>query len=268
MTSLETEAEKTQTSGAGGSDTPGIVIEHLRKEYVDLTAVEDLNLVVPRGEFICCLGPNGAGKTTTVKMLTGLIRPTSGRVLVSGFDVQKQSVEAKRRIGYIPDQPYLYEKLSGREFFRFVGDLFSVPRAVQDEKFEYYMDMFEIKGAADKLIEGYSHGMRQKLVISASLMHDPEVVVVDEPMVGLDPKSARTVKQLFRQQSNEGRTVFLCTHVLSVAEELADRIAIFNKGRVIFLGTLGQLREQVGKDDNLEQLFLELTKEPENVPAA
>jgi len=237
----------------------GVVMENLRKVYDDLVAVDNLNLVVPPGEFLCCLGPNGAGKTTTIKMLTGLIRPTSGRVSVAGYDVSTDAVEAKRRIGYIPDQPYLYEKLSGREFFRFVGDLFSVSRAEQDEKFAYYMRLFELEKSADKLIEGYSHGMRQKLVISASLMHDPDVVVVDEPMVGLDPQSARTVKQLLREQTQTGRTVFLCTHVLSVAEELADRVAIFNRGKVIFLGSIPQLKEQVGRDDSLEQLFLVLT---------
>lgn len=246
--------------------TPGVLIEGLTKQYEDITAVDDLNLTVPRGEFLCCLGPNGAGKTTTIKMLTGLIRPTSGRVLVAGFDVQKQPVEAKRRIGYVPDQPYMYEKLSGREFFHFVGDLFSVPRDVQQEKLEYYMNLFGLRSAIDKLVENYSHGMRQKLVISCSLMHDPEVVVVDEPMVGLDPQSARTVKRLFRKQTEMGRTVFLCTHVLSVAEELADRIAIFKKGKVIFLGSMAQLREQMGKDDTLEQLFLDLTNESEEVP--
>lgn len=247
--------------------TPGVKLENLTKVYHDLTAVDDVNLSVARGELMCCLGPNGAGKTTTIKMLTGLIRPTSGRVLVAGYDVQKDPVEAKRRIGYIPDQPFLYEKLSGREFFRFVGDLFNVPREVQDEKFQYFARLFSLEKAADKLIEGYSHGMRQKLVISSSLMHDPEVVVVDEPMVGLDPQSARTVKQLFRQQSEQGRTVFLCTHVLSVAEELADRVAIYNRGKVIFLGTITELRERLGRDDNLEQLFLELTKSEEEVPA-
>lgn len=241
--------------------TPGVVMENLTKVYEDLTAVDNLNLIVPRGEFLCCLGPNGAGKTTTIKMLTGLIRPTSGRVAIAGYDVQEHAIEAKRRIGYIPDQPYLYEKLSGREFFQFVGDLFSVPRDEQGEKFAYYMDLFGLGKAADKLIEGYSHGMRQKLVISASLMHDPDVVVVDEPMVGLDPQSARTVKQLFREQTRRGRTVFLCTHVLSVAEELADRVAIFNRGKMIFLGSIPQLKDQLGRDDNLEQLFLELTKE-------
>jgi len=245
----------------GTAETPGVYIENLTKVYEDLTAVDNLNLTVPRGEFLCCLGPNGAGKTTTVQMLTGLIKPTAGRVLVAGYDVQEHPVEAKRRIGYVPDQPYMYEKLSGREFFRFVGDLFSVPRDEQDAKLDYYLELFEIKHAADKLIENYSHGMRQKLVISASLMHDPEVIVVDEPMVGLDPQSARTVKQLFKDQARAGKTLFLCTHVLNVAEELADRIAIYKRGKVIFLGSVAELRTQMGKDDNLEQLFLDLTRE-------
>lgn len=261
MTSLATESADDSILPSSSADTPGVLIEHLTKEYEDLTAVDDLTLTVPRGEFLCCLGPNGAGKTTTIKMLTGLIRPTSGRVMVAGYDVQKQPVEAKQRIGYVPDQPYLYEKLSAREFFNFVGDLFSVPRDVQEEKMHYYFNLFGLLKVADKLIEGYSHGMRQKLVISASLMHDPEVVVVDEPMVGLDPKSARTVKQLFRKQTEMGRTVFLCTHVLNVAEELADRIAIFKRGKVIFLGTMSELRDRLGRDDTLEQLFLELTFE-------
>ena len=171
----------------------------------------------------------------------------------------RAAVEAKRRIGYIPDHPYLYEKLSGREFFHFVGDLFSIPRPEQEEKLIRFLDMFDMHRAADKLVENYSHGMRQKLVISASLMHDPEVVIVDEPMVGLDPQSAKIVKNLFREQTRLGRTVFLCTHVLSVAEELADRIGIFKRGKFIFLGTLDELRTRQNSDANLEDLFLELT---------
>lgn len=246
------------TESANGA---GVVIEHLTKRYDDLVAVDDLNLVVPRGEFLCFLGPNGAGKTTTIKMLTGLIKPTSGRAFVAGYDVQREPVEAKRRIGYIPDHPYLYEKLSGREFFHFVGDLFSIPRDEQEQKLQKFLDTFGMHSSADKLIENYSHGMRQKLVISASLMHDPEVVIVDEPMVGLDPQSAKVVKNLFRHQTSMGRTVFLCTHVLSVAEELADRIGIFKEGKIIFLGTLAELRTRQHRDANLEELFLELTSE-------
>lgn len=245
------------------AEQPGVVIENLTKRYEDLIAVDNLNLTVPKGEFLCFLGPNGAGKTTTIKMLTGLVKPTSGRALVAGYNVQENPVEAKKRIGYIPDHPYMYEKLSGREFFHFVGDLFAIPKEQQEEKLERFLDLFSMKKAADKLVENYSHGMKQKLVISAALMHDPEVVIVDEPMVGLDPQSAKIVKTLFREQAAMGRTVFLCTHVLSVAEELADRIGIFKKGKLAFLGSLPELKQRMGHDANLEELFLELTREEE-----
>ena len=245
------------------ADQAGIRIEGLTKSYQDVVAVNNLSLTIPRGEFFSFLGPNGAGKTTTIKILSGLIRPTAGRAVVAGFDVQENPVEAKYRIGYIPDHPYLYEKLSGADFFRFVGDLFSVPRPLQEEKMEYYFDLLSLTPAADKLIENYSHGMRQKLVISASLMHDPEIIIVDEPMVGLDPQSTRTVKKLLKDMARAGATVFLSTHVLSVAEELADRIGIITKGNLIFLGTLDELRTRQNRDARLEDLFLELTEEPE-----
>jgi ABC-2 type transport system ATP-binding protein len=247
----------------GVPETPGIEIVGLTKRYEDLVAVDNLSLTVPRGEFFAFLGPNGAGKTTTIKVLTGLIRPTQGRTTVAGYDVQDNPVEAKRRIGYIPDHPYLYEKLSGRDFFHFVGDLFGVPAAEQERKLLDYFTAFNILPAADKLIENYSHGMRQKLVISASLMHDPEVIIVDEPMVGLDPQSAKTMKTLFKSKAREGRSVFLSTHLLSVAEELADRIGIISKGRLIFLGTLEELRTHQRRDAGLEELFLELTESDE-----
>lgn len=242
------------------ADTAGILIESLSKRYEDVVAVNSLNLRVERGEFLAFLGPNGAGKTTTIKMLSGLIRPTSGRAVVAGYDVQQNPVEAKRRIGYIPDHPYLYEKLSGRDFFHFVGDLFSIPRAQQEARLEELFSTFLLTSVADKLIENYSHGMRQKLVISASLMHDPEIIIVDEPMVGLDPQSARIVKNLFTSEARRGKTVFLSTHTLSVAEELADRIGIINKGNLIFLGTLQELRQQQQSGNaGLEDLFLQLT---------
>jgi ABC-2 type transport system ATP-binding protein len=245
-------------AAATGAES-GIYIENLTKRYEDITAVNSLNLVIPRGQFFAFLGPNGAGKTTTIKMLTGLIRPTSGRTMVAGYNVQENPKEAKQRIGYIPDHPYLYEKLSGRDFFHFVGDLFSIPRAEQEQKLDYYFNLFSLQRAADKLIENYSHGMRQKLVISASLMHDPDIIIVDEPMVGLDPQSAKIVKNLFRQQTEQGRTIFLSTHVLSVAEELADRIGIIKSGELIFLGTIDELQSQQNNTARLEDLFLELT---------
>lgn len=241
------------------------MIETLKlcKDYDGKKAVIDLDLKIEPGELFCFLGPNGAGKTTTIKMLAGLLRPSSGTARVAGFDIQTHPVEAKRRIGYIPDRPYLYEKLSGRDFCTFVGDMFGIDRAVQRRRTDHYLEMFDLMDAADEFIENYSHGMRQKLVFSASLMHDPEVVIIDEPMVGLDPRSARTVKNLMREEANKGKSVFLSTHTLSVAEEIADRIGVISKGRVIFIGTIAELRIELKHTGNLEQLFLQLTEEGE-----
>jgi ABC-2 type transport system ATP-binding protein len=236
-----------------------ILVENMTKYYEKVLAVRDLDLSIPGGEVFAFLGPNGAGKTTTIKVLTGLLHPTRGRAAIGGFDIQKQPFEAKRLIGYIPDHPYVYEKLSGHEFFRFIGDLFGVPLKTQEEKFEYYFDLFGLMNAKDKLVENYSHGMRQKLVMSVSLMHDPKVVIVDEPMVGLDPQSANVVKRLFRECADNGAAVFLSTHTLSVAEELSDRIGLINHGELIFLGTMDEMRRTTQKDGNLEDLFLELT---------
>ena len=234
---------------------------HLCKNYDGKAAVIDLNLDIQAGECFCFLGPNGAGKTTTIKMLAGLLIPTSGSAKVAGFDIQDMPIEAKRNIGYIPDRPYLYEKLSGRDFFTFVGDMFGVDRPVQARRFEHYFDLFRLTPSADEFIENYSHGMRQKLVFAAALMHEPRVLIVDEPMVGLDPQSARTVKEVMRQQAEAGRTIFLSTHTLSIAEELAHRIGVINRGRLLFLGTIEELRHQLARDGNLEDLFLELTEE-------
>jgi ABC-2 type transport system ATP-binding protein len=233
----------------------------LCKNYDGKPAVIDLNLSIRGGECFCFLGPNGAGKTTTIKMLAGLLIPTSGTARVAGRDIQTMAVEAKRAIGYIPDRPYLCEKLSGRDFFTFVGDLFGIGRAEQARKLEYYFDLFRLREAVDQFIENYSHGMRQKLVFATALMHDPEVLIVDEPMVGLDPQSARTIKTLLRQEVQAGRTVFLSTHTLSVAEELADRIGVIHHGRMLFLGTIAELRERLARDGSLEELFLLLTEE-------
>jgi len=251
------------SSGVVPLDDVIVKTEHLSKKYEDVWGVRDLSLEIRRGELFAFLGPNGAGKTTTIKLLVGLLRPTEGRALIGGYDIQKNPVEAKSLIGYIPDHPYLYEKLSGRDFFHFVGDLFQIDRATQERKRREYFDLFGLTPVQDKLIENYSHGMRQKLVISVSLMHSPALVVVDEPMVGLDPQSARKVKNLFRGVTKRGGTVFLSTHTLSVAEELADRIGIINHGRLIFIGTLEELRRETHRDGDLEELFLELTSEEE-----
>ncbi|GAB4317981.1 MAG: ABC transporter ATP-binding protein [Candidatus Sumerlaeia bacterium] len=240
-----------------------IQIENLTKSYDGLLAVKGLNLQIGRGEFFAFLGPNGAGKTTTIKMLAGLLRPSDGRALIGGHDIQLEPVLAKRLIGYIPDVPYLYEKLTGREFFHFVGDLFHIPRPRQEEQLKFFFDYFNLTEQADTLIENYSHGMRQKLTFSTALMHDPQVIIVDEPMVGLDPRSSRKVKDLLRERCRQGATVFLSTHTLSVAEELAGRIGIINHGELIFLGGIAELRARVQRDGNLEELFLKLTEEDE-----
>jgi ABC-2 type transport system ATP-binding protein len=237
----------------------------LCKKYDQKAAVTDLNLTIPAGEFFCFLGPNGAGKTTTIKMLTGLLTPTAGEARVCGYDLQRDPIEAKRRIGYVPDRPYLYEKLSGREFMKFTGDLFRIDRQAREERTEHYFKLFRLREAADQFIENYSHGMRQKLVLAAQMMHEPSVLIVDEPMVGLDPQSARTIKRLLRQQAEEGRTIFLSTHTLSVAEELADRIGVIHHGRLLFIGSIAQLRARLAADGNLEDLFLRLTEEEELV---
>ncbi|MBM3334524.1 ABC transporter ATP-binding protein [Candidatus Sumerlaeota bacterium] len=235
--------------------------ERLSKKYEDVWGVRDLDLEIRGGELFAFLGPNGAGKTTTIKLLAGLLRPTYGRAIIGGFDIQGSPVEAKALIGYIPDHPYLYEKLSGCDFFHFVGDLFHIDRAAQERKRKEYFDLFGLTPVQHKLIENYSHGMRQKLVISVSLMHDPSAIIVDEPMVGLDPQSARKVKDLFRAETRKSRVVFLSTHTLSVAEELADRIGIIHRGKLIFVGTLAELRVFMHREGDLEDLFLELTAE-------
>lgn len=240
--------------------------ERLCKNYGAHKAVINLDLDIKAGELFCFLGPNGAGKTTTIKMLTGLLQPSSGSAVVAGYNIQTHPVEAKRRIGYIPDRPYLYEKLSGRDFMTFVGDMFGVDRAEQRRRMDQYFDLFSLTRVRDDFIENYSHGMRQKLVFSASLMHDPEVVIVDEPMVGLDPKSVRIVKDLLKQETRKGRTVFLSTHTLSIAEEIADRIGIIARGNVQFLGTLPQMRDAMKRSGSLEDLFLKLTEEESDAP--
>lgn len=248
-----------------------IEIHQLTKDYGSLRAVDDLTLSIPSGEFFGFLGPNGAGKTTTIKIMCGLLRPTLGRVCVGrntqgiGFDLATMSQAAKAVTGYVPDTPYLYEKLTGYEFVHFVGGLYEVPQRLIDEKVEEYFSIFSLKDAAHELIESYSHGMRQKVVMTAALIHEPQVLIVDEPMVGLDPRSARIVKDLLKQKSRDGLTIFLSTHSLDVAEELCDRIGIIQKGKLIALGTLDELRAQAmkteGEGSRLEALFLKLTEE-------
>ena len=235
-------------------------LQSLSKDYDGFQALDDLSLEIPPGEFFCFLGPNGAGKTTTIKIITGLLKPAKGVALINGFDIQKQPMEAKRQVGYIPDTPYLYEKLSGRDFMNFVGNLYNVDKRRIDESIERYFTEFRIMGAADNLIENYSFGMRQKLCFSAAFMHEPKLLVVDEPMVGLDPQSARTLKNMLREFCAQGNSIFLSTHLLAIAEELCDRLGIITHGKLRFLGSVGDLRTNLSREGSLEDLFLELTE--------
>jgi len=240
-----------------------LTLQNVTKNYEDFEAVKETSLEVPQGEFFCFLGPNGAGKTTTIKMITSLLRPTTGKITIDGFDIQQDPIEAKRRIGYIPDTPYLYEKLTGREFLEFIGDLYNISKQEQNEALEKYFSIFNLLGSADKLIENYSHGMRQKLCFATAFMHKPKLLVVDEPMVGLDPKSIRALKNLLKEYCQDGGTIFLSTHLLYVAEELADRLGIVTKGKVRFLGTTKELKDEMKQEGLLEDLFLQLTEEAE-----
>ena len=237
-----------------------IRLEGLTKRYGKFTAVHPLDLEVPAGQLFGFLGPNGAGKTTTIRMLTGVLRPTDGRVLIGGHDVDREPAAAKQLLGYIPDRPFLYEKLTGREFLRFVSGLWGQDGPAAEQRGEELMELFELTDWKDTLIESYSHGMRQKILISSALIHGPRLIVIDEPMVGLDPKAARLIKDLLRTFVNEGGTVFLSTHTLEVAEALCDRIAIIQDGRIRADGSMEELRaEAEAGAAGLEEIFLKLT---------
>ena len=237
-----------------------IEFDHVTRTYGPKTAVSDLSLAIPRGELFALLGPNGAGKTTTIKMLVGLLQPSRGAVRVSGFDLVRDPRNAHLHIGYVPDEPCLYDKLTGREFLWFIADMFGMPRHLAAERIGAEIEHFELGEFADDLAESYSLGMKQRLVFAASLLHSPDVLVLDEPMVGLDPRSVRIVKDLLAARTREGMTVFMSTHTLAMAEEMADRVGIMVRGRLRFLGTVAELREQMAiETTNLEQLYLELT---------
>ncbi len=237
-----------------------IEIQHLVMRYGDKTAVDDVSLHVNGGEIFGFLGPNGAGKTTTIKVLVGLLRPTSGKVAVAGYDVEAQSLAAKAATGYVPDEPNLYAKLSARELLRFVGDLYGLERAQAQRRGDELLKLFDLAGAADDAIDSYSHGMRQKTALAAALVHDPRVLVLDEPTVGLDPRSARLIKDILRQMADRGAAVFLSTHILEIAEHMCDRIGIIDQGRLIAAGTMSELRALgKGGESSLEDIFLSLT---------
>lgn len=238
-----------------------IAVENLTKRFGTTLAVDDLNLTIAEGEFFTFLGPNGAGKTTTLKIMAGLLRPTVGRVSVGGIDMSDNAMEAKRIISYVPDTPYLYDKLTGREFLCFIGELYQLNKDRYHRNSEYFLDLFSMKDYADHLIETYSHGMKQKLVISAALLHTPRCIIIDEPMVGLDPKSIRLVKDILSQRTKEKTTVVMSTHTLTLAEEISHRIGIIHKGRLICLGTVEEIKNQARESEKLEDIFLKMTGE-------
>ncbi|MGD8714337.1 MAG: ABC transporter ATP-binding protein [Desulfobacterales bacterium] len=237
-----------------------IELTNLTKKYGDFLAVDNLNLRIEKGEVFGFIGPNGAGKTTTIKMIGGILEPTAGMVSIVGIDMQKQPQIAKSKIGFIPDRPYLYEKLTGNEFLKFTADLYGVPENEYAAKAKENLEMFSLADWSDELIESYSHGMKQRLIMSAALLHDPEVIVVDEPMVGLDPVAIVLVKDLLRRLARKGVTVFMSTHTLKVAEDTCDRIGVINSGRLIAVGTTADLqREAKVTNADLEKVFLSLT---------
>lgn len=238
-----------------------ISISSLNKRYGSVHAVRDLSLEVPAGELFCFLGPNGAGKTTTIKMLTGLVRPDSGTARIGGFDVRTQAIEGKRIMGYIPDMPFLYEKLTPVEYLRFIGDLYNVPKAPLDRAVEGGLAQFGLTDVRNALIGDLSHGMRQRLLYVATFLHDPKVMFVDEPLIGLDPHSIRMIKDLLKAKVRAGMTIFLTTHILALAEDIADRIGIIMNGALIAVGPMSDLRTQAGIEGRLEDVFLKLTEE-------
>ena len=248
-----------------------IELEGLTKDFGTLRAVDGIDLAIPRGQFFAVLGPNAAGKTTTIKMMVGLIRPTAGRARIAGFDIQQQPLEARARLSYVPDFPFLYEKLTPWEFLRFTGQLFGMDDAAIRLGAEELVPRFQLAEWLHKPIDGLSHGTRQRVAIASALLHQPRVFVIDEPMVGLDPHHARVVKDLLRERVDQGMTVFLSTHQTSVAEEMADRVGIIHRGRLVVSGTPSELHAQAGTNGALEAAFLaitdgERTARPETTP--
>ena len=242
-----------------------IEVRNLTKRFGRKVAVDDLSLKIAPGEIFAILGPNGAGKTTTMKVLAGLLRPTSGSALVGGFDVVREPLEAKRRLAYIPDEPYLYDKLTGREFLHFVGDLYGMSRPDIDRRTKDLSAAFDLDGFLDELAESYSHGMKQRVVVASALLHNPQALVVDEPTVGLDPKSSRHMRELLRRLAAEnGSAVFFSTHVLPIAEQLADRIGIMDRGRLLACAAPAEIKSLAGSS-SLEETFLRMTAD--NAPA-
>jgi ABC-2 type transport system ATP-binding protein len=237
-----------------------IEMRALTKKYGHFTAVDAIDLTVPRGELFGFLGPNGAGKTTTLRMIAGILQPTSGSVRIGGLDIAVDPVGAKTKLGFIPDRPFIYEKLTGAEFLRFVAGLFGQEGADVEHRARELMALFDLEEWRDELVESYSHGMRQKLIVSSAFVHRPDVIVVDEPHVGLDPKSIKILRDLFKEYTRRGHTIMMSTHTLEAAESLCDRIAIIHAGRIAACGTMDELRAGAASGGTgLEEIFLKLT---------
>lgn len=236
-------------------------IENLSKTYSkgSIKAVDNISFSVKKGEIYGFLGPNGAGKTTTIKMIVGLLKQDGGSITIDGFDTIQSPIPAKSKISYVPDNPQVYDKLKGIEYLNFMADVYKVTRHDKVERIEKYLNLFSLEEAVSDLISSYSHGMKQKIVLTGALLSDPDLFVLDEPMVGLDPKSSFNLKEIMRDMCDRGKSVFFSTHVLDVAERICDKIAIINKGKIISEGTMEELRAKAGKEESLEKIFLEVT---------
>lgn len=239
-----------------------IEIRNVSKSYDkgEIKAVDNLNLDIRDGEIFGFLGPNGAGKTTTIKMITGILNSDSGSIKINGRDIKKDSIEAKMQFGYVPDNPDMYNKLRGIEYLNFMADVYEVPGNIRKERIELLLKRFDLYDAVNDMIQSYSHGMKQKIVVIGALIHNPSVWILDEPMTGLDPKSSFTLKEMMREHTQQGKSVFFSTHVLEVAEKLCDRIGIINKGKLIFCGTMDEIKEYAKGNESLENIFLEMTE--------
>lgn len=234
-------------------------IKNLTKKFGDKVAVDNIDLSVKSGEIYGFLGPNGAGKTTTIKMIVGMLMPDGGSITVDGIDAINDDVEAKRQIAYVPDSPEIYDIMTGRQYLNFIADVFELRDEERNKQIDRYAEVFEMTDNLDVMIAGYSHGMKQKIVIMGALIHSPKLLILDEPMVGLDAKSSFRLKEIMRALADEGRTVFFSTHVMEVAENICDRIGIINRGKVIAVGTLDEIKAAAKDTGSLEKIFLELT---------
>ncbi|MGI6585629.1 MAG: ABC transporter ATP-binding protein [Gracilibacteraceae bacterium] len=238
-----------------------IELVNVNKSYSGIVkAVDDLTLTVPEGQIVGFLGPNGAGKTTTIKIITGVLTPDSGSITINGIDIRERPLDAKRQFGYVPDNPDMFLRLKGMEYLNFMADMYNVESSLRMRRIQELSESFEMEAALNDQIQSYSHGMRQKIVIMGVLIHDPSVWILDEPMTGLDPKSSFTLKEMMKNHAAAGKTVFFSTHVLEVAEKLCDKVAIINKGKLMFYGTMDEIREHFRSNESLEKIFLELTE--------